>query len=649
MSDFKLKISTEIDKTKAESQLKGLQSIADKKANMIKLNVSIGNLAKINSELSSIKNTINKAFKLDSSSINNLKQIENTLKQITKLSKENQKGIFGGSSGSSGTNKESAGVDKLLNQYKQLIVQKTTLEKQMSKTTNTQSLATLDSQLNRVKSGITNVSSALDNIGGKAKIDTSAFNNMERSLSSTFQSIQGKTEQAKKSLESLSKSKILDEKQLQDVKKLESEITRLSNLKLKDMKFMDMSKALQDIDSVKSKISSIKMPDINTKLSTQFNSVQKQADSLITKLSSMSKSGYADNAQLTRMQSQLQAIKSLDLTSMDNLSMQKSIAEVNKLEQEFKEAESTIKQLKFNDKLNIDTSKVQMDLDKLRAKCIEVGRSTADIDKLEQELLQLSSVPMDKIPNEMARIKASMSGISSSANGMSTSISTATRASSAFGNTWSRMIGSFTAFTPGFLLANSITTGIRGLKTEILDLDKAMTNVIKIADETDIDTAKKIRGITDNAIDIAKEVAGSVPDVVQSISDALKAGANSMQEATEVAKYSQIFANIGDIDVSTATTGVASLVNAFKIDPLKEFQVEIDGTVQKTTELANSMDILDYAGNNYAIGVDGLLQAMSNGGTTMAAYGVTIEETTALITSANEAVQDPAKVKFLTC
>ena len=42
--------------------------------------------------------------------------------------------------------------------------------------------------------------------------------------------------------------------------------------------------------------------------------------------------------------------------------------------------------------------------------------------------------------------------------------------------------------------------------------------------------------------------------------------------------------------------------------------------------------------------MDGVITALQNGGSTLSAYGMTLEESTALITAANEAIQNPAKV-----
>ena len=49
-------------------------------------------------------------------------------------------------------------------------------------------------------------------------------------------------------------------------------------------------------------------------------------------------------------------------------------------------------------------------------------------------------------------------------------------------------------------------------------------------------------------------------------------------------------------------------------------------------------------GNTQAIDMQGLTQAFQTGGATLASYGVGLKESTALITAANNAIQDPSRV-----
>ncbi|HFL2474295.1 TPA: phage tail tape measure protein, partial [Clostridioides difficile] len=164
--EFKIKTSIELDDKKARKQLASLKTSA--KENNIKLNVE-----------------------MNASSLNNLKQLENTLKQINKLSRETQNGLFGGKGNSNGN------INKLTSQY----------------------------------------------------------DNFRKKIEST-----------QRQLKKFTQTNILDNKQIGEINKLSGELKRLSNIKLGGLN----SKALSDLSNVQSKLANMKIPDMNTKMASQF-------------------------------------------------------------------------------------------------------------------------------------------------------------------------------------------------------------------------------------------------------------------------------------------------------------------------------------------------------------------------------------------
>ncbi|WP_421626026.1 TP901 family phage tail tape measure protein (plasmid) [Clostridioides difficile] len=98
------------------------------------------------------------------------------------------------------------------------------------------------------------------------------------------------------------------------------------------------------------------------------------------------------------------------------------------------------------------------------------------------------------------------------------------------------------------------------------------------------------------------------------------------------------------MSVDDASSAVNTIINGFRIEPLKEMQVQVGNTTKKTTELTAAMDMLNYAGNNYAIGTAGVAEAMKRGGSVLHEYGVSLGDTVGMITATNEAIQNPEKV-----
>lgn len=381
---------------------------------------------------------------------------------------------------------------------------------------------------------------------------------------------------------------------------------------------------------------------LDASLSKTFSSIESKAKLLGTQLQSAFNNPNMNMPQLNSLQTRFQGlqnlIKNFDMSKMSGDSLNALASKLSEIESKMKALSTTANQTKLENKFNIDCTKTISQLEQLRTKYSALGKDTSGIDTLISKTRELQSgigtVNFGNLQNGLNNVNKQMLQMKSSVSALNT-----------VKTTFGQITSSFSMLAPGFLIGTSLVSGIRSIKSEILDLDKAMTNLIKVADENDVNTQAKLKGITDNAISTAKEVAGSVSGVVDSMAEATKMGIKGgMSAVQEVAKYSQIFANIGDMDIGTATQGIATVVNAFDINPLKAYNVEVNGSVKKTTELANAMDILDHAGNNYAISVGGVLEAMQNGGSTMSAFGLGIKESTALITAANESIQNPAKV-----
>lgn len=85
----------------------------------------------------------------------------------------------------------------------------------------------------------------------------------------------------------------------------------------------------------------------------------------------------------------------------------------------------------------------------------------------------------------------------------------------------------------------------------------------------------------------------SASDVQESIASSLQAGLGSMEDSIAAARQSMILANVGDMGVEDASSAVNTIINGFRIEPLKEMQVQVGNTTKKTTELTAAMDMLN--------------------------------------------------------
>lgn len=213
-----------------------------------------------------------------------------------------------------------------------------------------------------------------------------------------------------------------------------------------------------------------------------------------------------------------------------------------------------------------------------------------------------------------------------------------------FSNFGEEFTSNLMSFTAGELLADSIRSVASSLKDLVLEYDTAMANLKKVANPADIMNESQLDAIKDKAVSIAKDVGMASQDVIQAISDTIQTGGYGMEEATKIAEQTMMLANVAEMTQEAASEGVVTMLSAFKLDPLKEIPVVVDGVTKSTNELTNAMDKINYVGNNFAISSEGILTAITSGANVLAEYGVSMDDTVAMIASANTTLQDSSRV-----
>ena len=169
------------------------------------------------------------------------------------------------------------------------------------------------------------------------------------------------------------------------------------------------------------------------------------------------------------------------------------------------------------------------------------------------------------------------------------------------------------------------TQGLREMYDNVVLIDTAMTELIKVTNETD----KAYSNFLDNVGDKAQKIGTTVDGLISSTADFARLG-YSLKDAQELAEVANIYAVVGDeIDsVDQATESLISTLTAFGDE------VDAMGIVDKFNEI----------GNNFAISSGGIGEALKRSASSLAAANNTLDESIALITAANTVVQDPESV-----
>ena len=279
-----------------------------------------------------------------------------------------------------------------------------------------------------------------------------------------------------------------------------------------------------------------------------------------------------------------------------------------------------------------ELNKIQNTIEEIRAEAkndikleVDVGEALNRLGDVNDTLKKLQKEARE---NEKAYTKSINNQIKNSTSGIL--------------GTWDDFTGNFAQFTLAEVAGDFLSDAIRGVVDTVMDLDVAFTNLRKVSD-TPIE-GSYYESIKSQAIETAKEVGMSSADVIESIATATQMGAKNMEEAMAIARQSMILANVGDMSSDMASSAVATIVNSYNLDALKEIQIQQKGAVKTTNELTNAMDMLNHASNNYAIDSAGLSSALANTGSVLNAYGISLGDSIGLITAANESMGDPDKV-----
>lgn len=177
------------------------------------------------------------------------------------------------------------------------------------------------------------------------------------------------------------------------------------------------------------------------------------------------------------------------------------------------------------------------------------------------------------------------------------------------------------SFVGFYEFANMIKQGIG----YIVEFDSAMTELMKVSQEAE----SVLKDFGKESYNIAQQVGSTGAQITQAAADWEKLGYN-IKEASELAKNSAIYVNVGDgIDIGTATGDIVSAMKAFDIQAEDSISI-----IDKYNEVSN----------NFAISSSGIGEALARSSASLEMAGNTIDQSIAMATAMNEILQDESTV-----
>ena len=294
-----------------------------------------------------------------------------------------------------------------------------------------------------------------------------------------------------------------------------------------------------------------------------------------------------------------------------------------RLEEAISACNDEIREMQKAQRLELVDGRFTEDLRKARAELEAVGRQWSALKRdpgLNATFNQLgSSLNNVQFPDQLRLWRSSLAAFKTEVKAAGKNVQT-------MGDTIKDNLLKVTQWLSATEIAFTIIRSMKeGIQT-VIALDTAMTDLRKTTDATEAQYAQFYR----TANETAKALGSTTLEVIQQTAEWSRLG-YTMEEAARLAQNSSIFASISeDMDISTATDGLVSIIKAFDIDT----QDVLDGVVSK----------INAVGNAFAVNNGDIVDAMLNSSAAMSAANNTFEETVALATAAIEITRDASSV-----
>lgn len=237
--------------------------------------------------------------------------------------------------------------------------------------------------------------------------------------------------------------------------------------------------------------------------------------------------------------------------------------------------------------------------------------ATSSMSDTERQAYKLNPA-MGKVSDSTKKAKNSMSDLSKEAE----------KTGQSFSNIAGKILQWTALTTLVFLPIHSIQNGIK----TIYDLDTAITDLKKVADE--LGTSVGIKDFTQQMNQMAIDVGHSTKDAIDAVAEFKRTGF-SLSDSETLAKQAMIYSNIGDVDIAESTKSI--------ISTLKGFNMTAEDTI-------HIMDAYNEVGNNFSISSEGIGSALQRSSSALYEANNSLEESIGLIVAGNASIQNPEKV-----
>ena len=348
-------------------------------------------------------------------------------------------------------------------------------------------------------------------------------------------------------------------------------------------------------------------------LKTKMNSLRTEAEGLIQ---SFGNNGKLNSSFIADLSNQLN-----NLGKTDNL---------KKAKQELADFVSYLKKLKTSENQIIT---LQKSMDRLA----EIKGKLTDGKKIElMSTNQVSAV--QQVDAQMSKMASTMEQLQNGATKTSTEIRTLTTASSDAGNKLKmafdegtasvNKLGTTIRTVASYIIGGGVLIqGIQAIKNafkELSQIDKDLIDISRVANES-----LDLSAFTGHANELGMTLNQTTDNILRTAYEVQKLGYDLEGSGDELLRWTSVLSNVGDISIDEAMKGLVTTLKGFNLE---------------ATESERIINAMNEVGNNYAIGVGDIAEALRSSSANLAMTNTTLEQSVGLITASYEVLQDSGRV-----
>lgn len=434
-------------------------------------------------------------------------------------------------------------------------------------------------------------------------------------------------------------------KQLNNVTKAINKITKdVDNVVSENIKFIDSDKAISEVNSLMSKLNELNI--IRDKLSNgelvgnkaineAISGVKKVADTYTQTLSNLSSnqkifdniSKNLDNATTNK------AVLGLDDSYVNKLRDELNNIDLssNEAQTSLKELESTVKRIGNSDK---DIQKLKGVIQQLEGNISKISDkqkfsivTESDINKMNEMKSHVDSLNnvIDKLNNGIEVTQIEIRDLEATSKNSMENISSVTESASDSFSDLGVSLNRAMEFAIGDSISGILEEQVRMAGQTILDIDDKLRDLKRVTKLS----AEEYKEFTKSSNEAAISIGRSTAEAIEATTSFVKLGYSIEEAKGYLSEAGLTLANVADMNTEDSIDAITSTLKGFGLE------------VQEVTRV---IDVMNESGNKFALSTSDLAEMLRIGSASMSIAGNDLEQTSALMISAFEILQDSSKV-----